>query len=210
MLFNLHWSKFFDVKRKRKEISWSQRLWLKVSRDIRTGTNVFLLNFWFCNSILFQLLIYNSVVTIWKVLIFNPCFFQVCMSKNPGYVESVEVKWVGKPLHSIVWSDCEEPKNVRKVWSECFIALQNWIRKVLFKFKAMAPYPFGNLKLPNSGDLIARLGITQLFALENVTQYLFGTKSFYVSIRFPLSVLCMDIRSYPYSNPFVFFRFYHR
>ena len=72
------------------------------------------------------------------------------------------------------------------------------------KFKAMAPYPFGNLKLPNSGDLIARLGITQLFALENVTQYLFGTKSFYVSIRFPLSVLCMDIRSYPYSNPFVF------
>ena len=78
------------------------------------------------------------------------------------------------------------------------------------KFKAMAPYPFGNLKLPNSGDLIARLGITQLFALENVTQYLFGTKSFYVSIRFPLSVLCMDIRSYPYSNPFGYFRFSHR
>ena len=67
--------------------------------------------------------------------------------------------------------------------------------------------PFGNLKLPNGShfsDLIAQLSITQLFALENVTQYLFGTKSFYVSIRFPLSVLCMDIRSYPYSNPFVF------
>ena len=59
-------------------------------------------------------------------------------------------------------------------------------------------------------DLIAHLSITQLFALENVTQYLFGTKSFYVSIRFPLSVLCMDIRSYPYSNPFGFFRFSHR
>ena len=70
--------------------------------------------------------------------------------------------------------------------------------------------PFGNLDLPNSShfsDFIAYLSKTQLFALENVTQYLFGTKSFYVSIRFPLSVLCMDIRSYPYSNPFVFFVF---
>ena len=73
--------------------------------------------------------------------------------------------------------------------------------------------PFGNLDLPNSShfsDFIAYLSKTQLFALENVTQYLFGTKSFYVSIRFPLSVLCMDIRSYPYSNPFVFFTFFSR
>ena len=42
------------------------------SRDIKTGANVcmyFILNFWFCNSILFQLLIYNSLESIWNVLI---------------------------------------------------------------------------------------------------------------------------------------------
>ena len=72
------------------------------SRDIKTGA-YFISN---CDSILFQLLIYNSVVTIWKVLIFNPCFFQVCTYVKKSWICwkcGSKMSWKASSFYRMVW-----------------------------------------------------------------------------------------------------------
>ena len=127
------------------------------------------------------------------------------MSKNPRYLFGVAVKEL--EASCLVWST-KSQKMSWKLGQNVSLSSTIEFEKYCSSSKLWLNLETSNCQiLVHFSDLIAHLSITQLFALENVTQYLFGTKSFYVSIRFPLSVLCMDIRSYPYSNPFVFFVF---